>query len=139
MIFGSGVDLVEVKRIEQILVRWGGKFLQKVFTPEEIRDVQGRKYPALHLAARFAAKEAVSKALSGVWPPGRINWQDVEIRNEPDGRPRVFLRGKIQDKLKENSLSLLLSISHTRSNALASVLLVGVEERRADGDIVEWK
>ena len=119
----TGVDLIEISRIEQILARYGDRFLERVFTPVEILYCRAR--PA-ELAARFAAKEAVSKALGvGVRMMSRdgINWRDAEIIGDARGKPLVRLHGRAAERAEELGLTeWAVSLSHTREHAIAFVV-----------------
>lgn len=118
-----GVDLIEIPRVERVLRRYGDRFLERVFTPAEIVYCRGR--PA-ELAARFAAKEAVSKALGvGIRMIARdgINWQDVEVIGDLRGRPLVRLYGRAAERAGELGLAAwAVSLSHTREHAIAVVV-----------------
>jgi holo-[acyl-carrier protein] synthase len=118
-----GVDLIEIARIERVLTRYGNRFLGRVFTPAEILYCRGR---LPELAARFAAKEAVSKALGvGVRMMARdgINWRDVEIIGDVRGKPLVGLRGRAAERAAELGLTeWAVSLSHTREQAIAFVV-----------------
>ncbi len=111
-----GVDIIEISRIESLIKRWGKTFLQRVFTPSELE---------LHnnissLAARFAAKEAVLKAL-GACDKG-ISWQEIEILAESNGKPSVHLMGKAKLQAEESAIAKLnISLSHSREYAVAFV------------------
>ncbi len=119
----TGVDLVEIRRVERILERYGDRFLSRVFTPAEILYCRAR--PA-ELAARFAAKEAVSKALGvGVRMMARdgINWLDTEVIGDERGKPLVRLHGRAAERAAELGLTeWAVSLSHTQEYALASVV-----------------
>jgi len=119
----TGVDLVEISRIERMLTRYGDRFLERVFTPAEILYCRAR--PA-ELAARFAAKEAVSKALGvGVRMIARdgINWRDVEVIGDMRGKPLVCLHGRAAERAGELGLTeWAVSLSHTREQAIAFVV-----------------
>jgi holo-[acyl-carrier protein] synthase len=118
---GMGIDLVEVSRIKKALERWGERFTHRVFTSEE-RDYCRRKaFPEQSFAARFAAKEAVLKAI-GTGHSGGIKWTDVEVVNDPRGKPGVRLRKKITELLGDKKI--LLSITHTKDLAMAQAFLV---------------
>ena len=92
MIRGTGIDLIEIERIERIITRRGEKFLSRVFTPGEIEYSYRSGRPARHLAARFAAKEAVLKALgTGL---RQVSWTDIEIQRDELGKPMVCLDRK---------------------------------------------
>src|SRR3982751_182540 len=92
-IVGHGIDLVEVSRIAEMLERHGERFLSRVFTPGEALHSEGRRGRAEHLAGRFAAKEAVLKALGTGWAEG-VAWTDIEVCAEPSGAPRLSLTGR---------------------------------------------
>ncbi|MDD5191466.1 MAG: holo-ACP synthase [Dehalococcoidales bacterium] len=113
-----GVDIVEIDRIKKACARWGETFLKRVFTPAELNRYQ-TKYPSL--AARFAAKEAVLKAL-GACDAG-ISWQDIEVLSEPDGKPKVNLLGKAHAVAHELAITEMeISLSHSRQYAVAFVV-----------------
>jgi len=119
----TGVDLVNTARIERALKRYGDRFLERVFTPAEIMYCRGR---AAELAARFAAKEAVSKALGvGVRMIARdgIDWRDVEVIGDLRGKPLVRLSGRAAERAGELGLTeWAISLSHTREQAIAFVV-----------------
>jgi holo-[acyl-carrier protein] synthase len=124
MIQGLGVDLVEVGRIKKALDRWGRRFLRRVFTSRE-RDYCMRKaFPAQSLAARFAAKEAVLKAM-GTGLSGGIRWTDIEVVNDPKGKPEVQVSARIANLAPGQKI--LLSISHSQQLAIAHAILVESE------------
>jgi holo-[acyl-carrier protein] synthase len=121
-----GVDLIEVQRIESAVSRWGERFLRRVYTPAEIDYCAGR---AGSLAARWAAKEAVSKALGTGWAPqqphdaGWIDWIEIEVLRLPSGEPALRLAGKAQARAEALDIAgWRLSLSHTREHAIAMVL-----------------
>jgi|YNPNPStandDraft_1061719.scaffolds.fasta_scaffold01972_12 holo-[acyl-carrier protein] synthase len=118
-----GVDLVEVTRIAEAVARHGDRFLRRVFTPAELLYTQ-RRVP--ELAARFAAKEAVSKALGvGMRMLARegIGWREVEVLGDWRGRPEVYLHGRAAERAAELGLTRwAVSLSHTREHAIAFVV-----------------
>jgi len=117
-----GIDMVDCARLARAIDRHGQKFLQRVFTPTELEYCLARKRRVEHLAGRFAAKEAVFKLLGTGWRSG-INWTDVEIINEPSGRPRVSLTGYCRELAKDMGLGeILVSISHISTHAIASAV-----------------
>jgi holo-[acyl-carrier protein] synthase len=121
-IIGIGTDIIECLRIAQMIERHGELFINRVFTPHEIQYCQSRKLATQHFAGRWAAKEAILKALGTGWRKG-ISWRDVEIRNEPGGRPVVALRGGARDVIEQLGITeMLISISHCRSHATAYAL-----------------
>jgi holo-[acyl-carrier protein] synthase len=124
-VIGIGTDIIECLRIAQMIERHGELFIHRVYTPDEIGYCQSRKQSTQHFAGRWAAKEAVLKALGTGWRRG-ISWRDVEVRNTPGGRPVVSLRGGAQDVVEELGIrEMLVSISHCRSHAMAYALALG--------------
>jgi holo-[acyl-carrier protein] synthase len=122
-ILGIGVDLVENARIEHSLDRFGERFLHRVFTTGEIEYSQSMKYPARHLAARFAAKEAVSKAF-GTGIGKSMGWKDIDVRRKPSGEPYLVLEGGAKKLAAERQVSKLsISLSHTEHHAMAVVVV----------------
>lgn len=124
-ILGTGIDLVENARMQDVIERWGQHFKDKVFLPSEQRYCDSKAFPSHHYAARFAVKEAVSKAFgTGIGP--HINWLDMEVvRNEETGAPSIRLLGKAPDLARQHRAArILISISHTHNYAVASALLV---------------
>ena len=119
MIAGIGTDIVEVVRIAQMIEKHGELFLQRVFTPAEIRYCQDRKHATEHYAGRWAAKEAILKCLGTGWAKG-INWTDLEICNELSGAPMVSLTGVALDIARQRGIGqILITISHCRTYAVA--------------------
>jgi holo-[acyl-carrier protein] synthase len=114
----TGVDLIEIPRIQSVLERHGQRFLQRVFTAQEIAAYGSR--PA-SLAARWAGKEAVAKTLgSGI---GAVRWRDIEILSDADGAPRLLLHGQAAARSAELGLSAWsISLSHTHTLAIAFVV-----------------
>ncbi len=120
-LFSVGVDIIEIERIEAALRRHGERFLQRVYTPTEQAHCQGR---VPELAARFAAKEAVSKAL-GTGIRG-IAWQEMEILCDERGKPLLHLHGRAKARAEELGLSeFAISLSHSRDYAVALVMAAG--------------
>jgi holo-[acyl-carrier protein] synthase len=120
VIRGIGVDIIEIHRIEGAIRDGGERFLDKLFTAGEIAYCSGKRFAAQHYAARFAAKEALSKALATGWA-GAFRWRDVEIMNDPSGRPRVLLHGSLRDTLAPTTLH--VSLSHSDSHVVAMVVI----------------
>jgi holo-[acyl-carrier protein] synthase len=116
---GIGNDIIEISRIQRIIDRFGYKFLDKIFTKEEQRYCLKHRDSTRHFAGRFAAKEAIVKALGTGFQHG-ISWLDIEIRNTADGKPFVTLSPKLQNEW--NHLHILVSISHSREYATAVAL-----------------
>jgi holo-[acyl-carrier protein] synthase len=124
-IIGIGMDIVETKRIGESLERFGDRFLHRVFLDGEIAYARSMKFPHLHLAARFAAKEAISKAF-GTGIGKEIGWRDMEIVREPSGQPRVVLHGRAIEYAKSRGvLEIHVSLSHTDDYGAASAVIVG--------------
>ena len=122
-VLGIGVDLVENARIEHSLERFGERFLHRVFTAGEIEYSQSMKYPARHLAARFAAKEAVSKAF-GTGIGKSMGWKDIDVRRKESGEPYVVLEGGAKKLAEERKISkVLITLSHTEHHAMAVIVM----------------
>src|SRR3989441_1750703 len=124
-VLGIGVDLVECARIQRSIDRFGDRFLHRVFTDGEIEYSMSMKFPARHLAARFAAKEAVSKAF-GTGIGKAMGWRDIDIRKRPSGEPLLVFSGPAKELAKKRGvISALITLSHTEHHAMASVVLEG--------------
>ncbi len=124
-ILGIGMDVVETKRISDSLERFGDRFLHRIFLEGEIVYSQSMKFPHLHLAARFAAKEAISKAF-GTGIGHSMGWRDLEIEREPSGAPKVRLHGRAEAFAKEKGVKEVhISLSHTAEYGAASAVIVG--------------
>jgi holo-[acyl-carrier protein] synthase len=124
-VIGIGVDLVECARIQHSLDRFGDRFLHRVFTDGEIAYSMSMKFPARHLAARFAAKEAVSKAF-GTGIGKAMGWRDLDVRKKPSGEPYLIFAGKAEQIAKTHGVtSALVTLSHTDNHAMAMVVLEG--------------
>ena len=122
-VLGIGVDIVETARIDRSLERFGERFLRRVFTTGEIEYCQSMKYPARHFAARFAAKEAVSKAF-GTGIGKAMGWRDIDVHREGTGRPFVVLEGGAKALGAERGVSAVwISLSHTEHHAVATIVL----------------
>ena len=126
MIVGIGVDLFSVTRVEDEIDKQEHGLRDQMFTAEEIAYCESKRYPGQHYAARFAAKEAVFKALGAVTLSGQ-HWREVEVHSDPHtGRSRVLLKGDV--KKAADSLgceNVFVSLSHTRDWAVACVVLEG--------------
>ena len=124
-ILGIGVDLVECARIQHSLDRFGERFLRRVFTIGEIGYSQSMKFPARHLAARFAAKEALSKAF-GTGIGKSMGWKDIDIHRKPSGEPFVVLEGSAKQLATDRGVGKVwISLSHTEGHAMAVIVLEG--------------
>ena len=123
MILGIGTDLAEVARIQASRLRFQDRFLNRVYTPAEIRYALSKANVDERLAGRFAAKEAAMKAL-GTGLSGGITWKDFEVAREPSGRPTLHLTGvAAQRALHIGAVRIHLSITHTSALAMAVVIL----------------
>ncbi|MBI3005138.1 MAG: holo-ACP synthase [Ignavibacteriales bacterium] len=120
MIAGIGVDIVDVERMKTAIEAWEETFLKKMFTESEIAYCSSKKSPHIHYAARFAAKEAVAKAMHTGWS-GTFRWRDVEVVNQPSGEPRVVLHGKVASALAGSLVH--LSLSHTETTVVAFAVI----------------
>ena len=123
MIYGIGTDLVEISRIEKIIKRWGDRFTGKVFSQNEINYCENKAYPAIHYAARFAAKESFLKSL-GIGLGMGVSLKDIEVINNPQGSPQLHMNEKIQGILEKRGITAIhISMTHTREHAQAVVVL----------------
>jgi len=125
MIFGIGIDTIEVPRIERTVAEYRGQFLNRIFTDDEIAYCNFRKFHAEHFAARFAAKEAFAKAIGTGIRRGFI-WKEVEVRKEYSGKPMVALHGSMIEKVGKivgESYQIQLSLTHTKNIAEAMVVI----------------
>ncbi len=122
MIVGTGIDIVEVSRLKKIFDRFGYKFVERLFTSSEIEYCFSQANPFIHLAGRFAAKEAVAKSL-GARPA--FYFKRIEILNKETGEPYVRLSGEVKKVYEERECDALISISHTDNYATANCVLDG--------------
>jgi holo-[acyl-carrier protein] synthase len=123
-IVGIGTDIVECLRVGRMIEQHGELFLTRVYTEREVRYCQARKRAVEHFAGRWAAKEAVLKCLGSGWRKG-LCWTDMEIRNDPSGKPIVLLCGAAKESAQLLRISdILLSISHCRAYATAHAIAV---------------
>ncbi len=127
LVLRSGVDLLEIERLQRSMQRYGDRLLGRVFTPRELAEVGDN--PA-SLAARFAAKEAVSKALgTGI---GVVTWKEIEILRGSAGQPVLFLHGKARQLAQELGLDTWsISLSHSQTQAIAMVVALGSSTHQA--------
>lgn len=123
MIIGSGIDVVEIGRIQQSIDRYGGRFLDRVYTSAEQAYCQRKRRSAESFAARFAAKEAGAKAL-GTGISYGVRWLEIEVVREPSGRPTLEFHGRAAGIAARLGVArAALSITHTADLAMASVVL----------------
>ncbi len=124
MILGVGTDIVRVERIKRLLERYPN-FIEKVFTASEIAYCQAKASPEQSYAARFAAKEAVMKALGTGWD-GKINWLDIEVAPDAQGRPEILAHKGTQAMFENIGVQQIhLSLAHEKEFAVAFVVLEG--------------
>jgi holo-[acyl-carrier protein] synthase len=124
-ILGTGIDIVETSRVNHSIEKFGDRFLHRCFLPDEIAYCQQMKFPALHFAARFAAKEAISKAF-GTGIGKQLGWCDMEIARHDTGKPFVKLHDKGIELAKEQGVTeIFVSLSHCREYAAAQAVIVG--------------
>lgn len=124
-IIGLGLDVTDIARMAEVIERYGARFLDRVFTTNEIAYCQRRRAPAIHFAGRFAAKEAAMKAL-GTGHSHGVLWRDVEVVRH-DGPPRLALHGGAARRFAElGGGGALLTITHSDTVAMAQVLLLGL-------------
>lgn len=124
-IVGHGVDLVHVERIERMLRDHADRFIERCFTPGERAYCEPMKRSGEHFAARFAAKEAVLKALGKGLSDG-IAWTEIEVQRSPEGKPSIHLTGRAREIADGQGITeFFVSLSHTDSHAIASVIAVG--------------
>jgi holo-[acyl-carrier protein] synthase len=125
VILGTGIDIIEVARIASSFEKFGERFVNRILLPNEIAYCLSHKNPAPFLAARFAAKEAISKAF-GTGIGATLGWRDMEIRKKESGAPFVVLHGKGKKLFKTRGAKrLLVSLSHTENYAAATAVLEG--------------
>ena len=123
MIHGIGTDFVEVSRIDKILQRWGDRFIGKVYTNNEIDYCKDKAFPAMHYAARFAAKESFLKSL-GIGLGMGVKLKEIEVINNAQGCPILKIHERIKDNLDKLGITAMhISITHTRQHAHAIVIL----------------
>ena len=123
MIVGTGVDIAEVPRIAAAIERFGDRFIQRIYTENEIRYCESKANKAERYAARFAAKEAAMKAI-GTGLRGGITWHDVEVTRERSGRPTLAFHGVAAEVAAKLGMRRAhLSLSHTVEHAIAHVIL----------------
>ena len=123
MIYGIGVDLVRIKRIQDVTERWGERFVNRVFTQDERDLCYTRAFPPAAFALRFAAKEAFSKAI-GLGMRKGLRWRDIEVFHFQGGRPGLRVHGKSQEICRQEKITgLHLSLSDEGEYAMAMVVL----------------
>ena len=113
MILGTGIDIIEIERIQKAVERWGEAFLNHIFTPVEIKAASKYKFPYQHYAGRFAAKEAIFKAVGNP----KLGWHDITITNDAEGKPICHYNNP------DFKNRILISISHGKDHAVASAVV----------------
>ena len=113
MVTGTGIDIVEISRIRTAVDKWGDRFLSRVFNPQEIAYAMSHTLPYQHFAGRFAAKEAVYKALGD----RAVSWKDITVTNDDSGKPLCSVEGLTPGKV------LHISISHSKYYAVANAVV----------------
>jgi holo-[acyl-carrier protein] synthase len=122
MIYGTGVDIIEIKRIQNSLTKFSPRFEEKVFTDNEIKYCQSQADPVKHFAARFAVKEAVSKSL-GTGISKEVGLKDIEVVNQDSGKPLVVMNGQGKKLFEKLNLKCIhISISHDKHYAIAQAI-----------------
>ncbi len=123
MILGTGIDIIEVERIEASYKKFGERFLKRILRPPEIEYCLSHKNPGAHLAVRFAAKEAISKAF-GTGIGEQLSWQEIEICKKKSGEPFVVLHeGGLKLLDQRGGKTVHITLSHTRTHAVAMAIL----------------
>lgn len=118
MKIACGIDIIEISRIEKAIERQGNKFLCTIYTEKEIQYCESHKANKFqHYAARFAAKEAIYKALSEIMPKDELKWTAFEITNDENGKPKVNIKF-------EKIIDIDISISHCKEYAIANVVIM---------------
>jgi len=131
-ILGIGADITECLRIARMIERHGELFINRAYTADEVRYCQSRRQSTQHYAARWAAKQAVLKAL-GIGTLRGVAWTDIEIRKAPSGRPTVAVRGALKDIVEQLGVAeVLVSLAHCRTHATAYALALGREAAREE-------
>jgi len=121
MIYGVGIDLVKIDRMKEVVEKWGQRFLERVFTAGEISYCYEKKNPYLSLSVRFAAKEALIKAIGSAVP---VALTDIEVVNVDTGKPFLKINGRLEVFIKEKSIRRAhLSLSHEHEYGVACVVL----------------
>lgn len=121
MIYGIGVDIVSINRMRTAVSRWGDKFLRRIFTAGEIEYCYNKKDPCPSLSVRFAAKEALIKAISSELP---VSLTDIEIVTSPEGKPFLKVKGNLETFFSDRSIIRAhLTLSHEREYGVACVVL----------------
>jgi holo-[acyl-carrier protein] synthase len=125
MVLGLGTDLIETRRVQESVDRFGARFLERIFTAGEIAYCSRKRNAAESFAARFAAKEAGAKAL-GTGISRGVSWKEFEVRREASGRPSLHLSGRAAELAEAMGVKRFqLSLTHSRDLAMAVVVAEG--------------
>lgn len=124
-LIGVGIDLVDIARVERMMERHGDRVLVRFLTARERTYVEGRVRPAMHIAARIAAKEAAYKALQALPGARAVGWHDLEVERETEGRPYLTLAGLALQLATHHGVTIQLSLSH--SDATAGAVAVALK------------
>ena len=116
MMYRVGTDIVEVERIRSLINRYGDKFLNRIFTSDEISYCQSHKDPSIHFAGRFSVKESIRKAMSAIYDFASIRFNEISVINDKNGRPYV-------DNKDFPMINIDVSISHTQTHAISIAIL----------------
>jgi len=136
-ILGIGTEIIECPRIGKMVEVHGELFLRRVYTEREVRFCQSRKHAIEHFAGRWAAKEAILKAM-GIDGSRGVSWTDIEVRDVPGGRHRVLVGGGAKvTAIRRGIGEILISISHCRTYATAYAMALGPAEAGRGGPIAE--
>ena len=128
-VVATGIDLVNIPRMRDVIARWDDRFLRRVFTDAEIAYCRARRDPVPHFAARFAAKEAAMKALGTGLSLG-VRWRDLEVRRDRGQAPRLLMHGRSREiGLARGGRAMLVALTHDGDYALAQTMLVNDEPR----------
>lgn len=124
IIFGIGIDVVEVERIASSMAEFGERFATRIFTEKERDYCEKQKRPAIHYAARFAAKEAVAKAL-GTGIGKEIGWLDIQVQRRPSGEPEIVMAGEGRKFAEANKITQIkISLTHAEHYAAANAVIL---------------
>lgn len=123
MIYGIGIDIIEVSRVEKQVARSDERFARRIFTQREIAYCEKKRFKAQNYAARFAAKEAFLKAL-GTGLSAGLTWKEVEVMNDEKGKPCIEVSGKVKEFIERTGITgIQVSLAHLKDTAVAVVII----------------